>query len=369
MKHLVLVGAGHAHLQLLSTLAARPAAGAQLTLVTPHPQVFHAAMLAGFVAGQYSADDCRIALAPLLAGTGVTWLQRSVTALDANTRRVTLDDGSCLNYDLLGIDTGRVQERAQIEAVLPGARAHALFVRPLEGFAALWPQVLVFAARRAPRVCVIGAGTVGVELALSLAWRLKGASITLLTGGAAPAASETAAVQARLLRALKMRHITVLRERAVGITASEVLLASGAQLACDVPVLTVGAQAPAWLQGSGLALDATGRVQVDVMQRANSHRQVFAAFDVATQPQPLAAGVDPDVLRAGSILATNLRAALAGIEPAPGTLPTKTLKLLACGEQAAIAGWRNRAVQGRWVGWLKDRIDRRFVKRYQRVSP
>jgi len=42
-----------------------------------------------------------------------------------------------------------------------------------------------------------------------------------------------------------------------------------------------------------------------------------------------------------------------------------TLNLLSCGDRHAIARWGRYAVQGRWLEWLKDRIDRAFIRRYQ----
>lgn len=364
MKHLVMLGAGHAHVHMLSTLAAQPPAATQITLVAPYPRQLYSGMVPGFVAGHYALDECVIPLAPLLAGAKVTWLQRSVTALDAQTRRVTLDDGSELDYDVLSINTGAVQDRQKIEAMMPGAREHALFVRPIEGFGALWPQVLAFANSRAPRVTVIGGGAAGIELAMSVAYSLKGASVTLLTGDTAVAANYPPTVQLRVVRALKERHITVIRERAVGVTAGELTLASGAQLACDVPIMAIGAQAPAWLQGSGLALDEAGFVAVDATQRACSHPQVFAAGDVATRTDVSLARSGVYAVRAGPALANNLRAVLAGVAPAVYKPQAKTLNLLACGEKSAIASWGNWSAQGRWVWWLKDRIDRGFIQKY-----
>ena len=44
--------------------------------------------------------------------------------------------------------------------------------------------------------------------------------------------------------------------------------------------------------------------------------------------------------------------------------PTRTLNLVSCGDRSAIAAWGPWAAQGRWVWWLKDRIDRGFVARY-----
>ncbi|MDO9165118.1 MAG: FAD-dependent oxidoreductase [Rhodoferax sp.] len=365
-KQLVLLGAGHAHVHVLSTLATQPMAGVQITLVAPYPRQLYSGMVPGFVAGHYALDDCVIPLEPLLQNTGIRWLTRSATGLDANARTVTLDDGSTLSFDWLSVNTGPVQDRVQIEQTMPGAREHGLFVRPIESFGALWPRVAELAKTRALRVAVIGGGAAGIELAMAIRHGLGSSSVTLVAGAAAVGANYTPAVQQRVVKALKRRNITVLPDLAVGIQAGEVLLGCGARLACDVPLIATGAQAPAWLAGSGLALDANGFIAVDACQRSTSHAHVFAAGDVSTRVDRAIARSGVYAVRAGPALANNLAAAIAGREPSPHQPPENTLNLISCGDRQAIASWGHYAAQGRWVWWLKDRIDRAFIKRYSR---
>jgi pyridine nucleotide-disulfide oxidoreductase family protein len=366
MKHLVLLGAGHAHIHVLSTLATQPLPGVQLTLVAPYPRQLYSGMLPGFVAGHYALEDCVIALEPLLENTGIRWLPYSVAALDVNARMLALDDGSELGFDCLSVNTGPVQDRQLIEQALPGAREHGLFLRPIEVFGALWPRVTELAQSRALRVAVIGGGAGGIELAMAIQHRLPTSSVTLVTGGASVAPNYSAAMQQRVADALRQRNITILADLAVGLQAGELSLASGARLACDVPLIATGAQAPAWLADSGLALDAQGFIAVDACQRSTSHANVFAAGDVSTRvDQPLArSGVY--AVRAGPALAKNLAAVVAGLEPSPHMPPQNTLNLLSCGDHEAIASWGNYSAQGRWAWWLKDWIDRSFIKRYRR---
>jgi NADH dehydrogenase FAD-containing subunit len=142
------------------------------------------------------------------------------------------------------------------------------------------------------------------------------------------------------------------------------MLASGARLACDAPLLAIGAQAPAWLAGSGLALDDAGFLAVNACQQSLSHPHVFAAGDVASRldaPHPRS-GVH--AVRAGPALLANLRAALQAQPLVPYTPPARTLNLLACGARYAIASWGNWSFEGRWVWHWKDHIDRKFVARY-----
>ena len=218
-QKLVLLGAGHAHVHVLSELARQPWPGVEVTLVTPQPHLFHFAMVAGYVAGRYSLDACNIAIEPLVRAGALTWLQRSVVGLDANRRRVKLDDGTELAYHWLSVNTGAVQDRERIELDLPGAREHGLFVRPFSAFGLLWPKVVELAATRALRVAIVGGGDSGIELAMAMRQRLPQAALTLVAGHASFAAEHAAAIQERLTHALRERRIDVLPDRATRLSS------------------------------------------------------------------------------------------------------------------------------------------------------
>ena len=364
MKHVLLLGGGHAHVHVLQQLARKPLAGARVTLVTPFERQMYSGMVPGLVAGHYTAQDCVIPLRPLAQAAGVAFKQASAVRLDADARRVTLDDGSVLDYDLLSLDTGAVMRRGQ----LPGAAEHALFVRPIEDFVqqldALWAR----AAQRRLHLAVVGAGAAGVELALALQYRLgqpgAGVQITLVTGGPAPLAGYLAAVMARVQNCLIAMDVSVVRQGAAAVEATALVLEDGSRLACDAAVLATGVQAPAWLAGSGLALDAQGFVLTRSTLQSTSYADVFAVGDVATRSDTPHAKSGVYAVRAGPPLALNLRHALDGQALQPHIAATRTLNLVSCGERNAIAAWGNWSAEGRWVWWLKDRIDRGFVARY-----
>ena len=368
-RQLVLLGAGHAHVHVLSLMAQAPWAGAQVTLIAPYDRQLYSGMVPGFVAGHYALDDCVIPLAPLIQRSGIRWIQRSVRGLDAQAQTVTLDDGSSLRYDWLSLNTGPGQNRARIEQAMPGAREHALFVRPIEAFGVLWPKVLEMGRARALRLAIVGAGAAGMELVMAVRQALPDAALTLLCGDTPLGAGYAPAVQARLRAALLARKITLLQDSASGVRPGEVVLASGATLACDVPLIAMGAQAPVWLQPSGLALDPQGFVAVDACQRSTSHANVFAAGDVSTRMDRTLARSGVYAVRAGPALAMNLAATVAGQALTAHQPPDKTLNLISCGDRYAIASWGTHSAQGRWVWRLKDWIDRRFLRRYRETAP
>jgi NADH dehydrogenase FAD-containing subunit len=351
MKNLVLLGAGQAHIDLLSTLTAKQPPGVQLTLIAPYPLHVYVGMVAGFVAGQHPLQDCLIDLEPMLQKAGVRWLTGSTAALDVKTATLRLADGSTYGFDWLSIDTGVHQDRQQIEALMPGAREHGLFVRPLEAFCALWPRVTELATSRALRIAVLGHDLLSIELALAIRQRLPGSAVTLTAGTAGLACEPALADQNGILKILKQHRVTVLADLAIGIEAQQVLLASGARLACDVPIVASGGTAPAWLTGSALSLDVHGRVALDAVGRSVSHPNVFAASETASRAKPA--------------LTENLLAVLAGSPARRHPSAPDQLNFVSYGNRRALLIWRGFSVQGRWVGWLKDWLERRYVRRYR----
>jgi pyridine nucleotide-disulfide oxidoreductase family protein len=370
VKRLLLVGGGHAHVHVLRALAGARLPGTEVTLVTPYARQMYSGMVPGLVAGHYAEPQVVIPLLPLARDAGVRWVEASAVALDAAARTVTLKDGQVIGYDVASIDTGATLARDAI----PGAREHALFVRPIEHFVRLLEPLDGLVARRAIDLVVIGAGAAGFELALAFAHRLRrqgdGRSrVAIVTGGPPPLAGYPASVIARGAAALRRHGVAVLPAACVAVEAGVVRLAGGARVACDAPVVAIGTGPPAWLSGSALRLDDQGFVATGATLQSLSHPEVFAAGDCASRPDAPHPKSGVHAVRAGPPLAENLRRFIGGGTLQPHRPQQRTLNLLSCGEQSAIAAWGPWSAQGRWVWWWKDRIDRAFVARYSTPAP
>lgn len=370
MKRLVLLGGGHAHVHVLSALAREPMPGVTTVLVTPYARQIYSGMLPGWVAGHYSLEQCAIPLEPLARAAGTELALAAAVAVDAAHRTVTLSDGRVAEYDALSIDTGSLFDR---EAIV-GARAHGLFLRPIEHFVVLFDEVLKLASQRVLDVVVVGGGAAGFELAMALQYRLcaggeERARICLVTGDSVVLPSFGEGVRKAALRRLKRARVTVVNQRCVEIGATHALLENGARLSCDVPLLAMPSIAPQWARDSGLAVDPQGFIATGPTLQSLSHPQVFAAGDVASRSDLALPRSGVYAVRAGPALALNLRRFLAGGELQPWKTSLRSLYLLSCGERRAIASWGPWHVQGRWAWHWKDRIDRRFIERYSGPPP
>jgi pyridine nucleotide-disulfide oxidoreductase family protein len=361
MKKVLLLGAGHAQLSVLSALAQQRMPGADILLVTPYPRQFYSGMVPGLIAGRYGEDDCAINVVPLAADAGVHLRIGLAASLDAAARKVTLADGEVIDYDVLSINTGPEQDRERI----PGAREHALFVRPIESFIALWKQTRALADERALSVVVIGNGAAGVELVLAVRAALgPRAELSIVSDGTL-LASASQRVQRLALAALRRAEVQLLMGHCTAIERKHVIVGTSMRVVCDVPIVATGSNAPAWLAGSGLAVDEQGFVRVGATLQSASHSNVFGAGDVIVRDDVTHPRSGVYAVRAGPMLATNLRAFVAGAALTPYVAQTRSLNLLATGDGRAIGSWGGWSAHGWLMGWWKDRIDRAFIQKFR----
>lgn len=368
VRDLVFVGGGHAHVLVLRTLAMEPIAGLRITLISPASHTPYSGMLPGLLAGHYRFEETHIDLARLCQWAGVRFLQAQVTALDPVNKLLELADRPALQYDLLSIDIG---SQPELDSV-PGARAHAVAVKPVAGLWQRWQQVesqlTGVSASNGRRLGVVGGGAGSIELVLAMAHVLRGREISLDLWCGAPDILEgyNRGARGAVMQALIRSGVSVHRDsRVVEVEPSVLVLEDGSRHAYDDLFWCTGASAAAWVARSGLDCDPRGFLEVrDTLQSMNDD-DVFAAGDIATQvahPRPKA-GVY--AVRQGPVLAHNLRARLLG-KPLHEYRPQRRfLSLVSLGERRATADKRAFHATGAWVWRWKDRIDRRFMNRFE----
>src|ERR1035437_5718823 len=160
-RHIVLIGAGHAHVEVLRCFRLRPDPSVRLTLVTPGRDTSYSGMLPGYVAGHYSRAEIHIRVDRLADFAGCDAVFQRAVGLEANTCRMGMADGSSICGEIISIDVGA---RAAMTAP---AGNYALIVpaKPMDDFERGWAKV-------EPRLQtdgdinfgIVGGGGAGVEL-------------------------------------------------------------------------------------------------------------------------------------------------------------------------------------------------------------
>ena len=203
------------------------------------------------------------------------------TGLDRAARRVALTDGETLDYDTLLLATGSRVRRLPV----PGADGPGVhYLRTID-------DALAIRARLTPqaRLCVVGGGYIGLEVAASA--RQRGCAVTILEMEDVVMKRVVPAEVGRFYDGVHREHgvdirlgQTVTRIEDDG-AAQRVVCADGTEVAADIVVVGVGIIPNAELADAA-GLDVDNGILVDELGRT-SDPHVFAAGDVTNHVNPV----------------------------------------------------------------------------------
>lgn len=358
VRDLVLVGGGHANVQVLKRFGMRPEPGVRLTLISSGYESPYSGMLPGCIAGQYTEDEIHINLGNLARFAGARFIAATAESLDLEGRKVRLSDRPDISYDVLSLNVGAT----------PAVVSHeALAVKPIADFLPKWWQLHgELLGRHKARLCIVGAGAGGVELALAIRARLPEVGVTVVGPELLP--GHNAKARRCLNEILIRRKVEFVMGTVESTHGESLVLVDGRVLQADKILWVTGVEAQTWLPESGLSTDEQGFIRVDKHLASISHPEVFAAGDVAHlegQERPKS-GVF--AVRAGRYLSHNLRAKLIGKKLRPYKAQAQHLALIGDGHGRALASRGEWYSEGRLWWYLKDWIDRRFMRKFNRVA-
>jgi nitrite reductase (NADH) large subunit len=315
---LVVIGNGMAAMRLVEELTQRALGRYAIAVVGDEPRLaYNRVLLSSVLAHEISRSDIELRSAQWWRDRGVTLLYgRTATAIDTEIRRVRLADGATLPYARLVLATGSRPIRPLISGMeLPGV----MTFRDLSDVA-----TIEAAARRGPRVVVIGGGLLGLEAAYGLA--KAGSQVTVVHLMDRLMERQLDAPAASMLKsAVEVRGITVhLNAETVGIggkrRVGSVALKDGRQFEADLVVVAAGIRPNVELaHGADLGVDRgilvddhlqTSRPGVYAIGECAQHRGacyglVEPAYEQARVLAAHLAGEDANY--PGSVLATNLK--------------------------------------------------------------
>jgi selenide,water dikinase len=371
-RDLVLLGGGHAHALVLRKWAMDPLPGVRVTLVDPNVKAPYTGMLPGYIAGHYQRDELDIDLVRLARQANARLIIDQASGLDLAAKRVHLQDRPDIAYDTLSVDIGISSKRPE----LAGSDQPIIPAKPLGTLAAAWQGLLAECALEqiVPKIVIIGAGVAGVELALSMSYRLKQtnlfeASVTVIEAKDTPLSELNPMARRNLLQELAQANIRVIcNARISQISKDNIRLDSGEKpVSANFIVSTAGAQPHAWLAQTGLTLER-GFICMDQSLRAHQYQNVFAAGDCAHltyAPRPKA-GVF--AVRQAPVLFNNLKASLSGGAMTVYRPQKSYLKLISKGRKSAVTDKWGIGLAGSWVWQIKNRIDRAFMTQFRGVT-
>ncbi len=370
-KPVLALGAGPAHLHLITQARALRAQGARLTVLDRNPFWYFPNMATEVLSGFYGLKDFHVDLRALCKRHGADFILDEAVTLLPKQKKVMTKSGRVLTYALASFALGSLPTETEgdvpAEGSFPVCPVHkVLEIRnEIETFLELFPE-------KRMEIVILGGGPAGVEYAINTAqfmaerrppagWRL----ILLeakprLLGGLPP----TAIRQAGL--ALQAHDVELRTQSEVQhVQSNRLVLDHGETLEFDLAIVATGGRINDIFNQAGFETDARGALPVERTLRLRTHPELFATGDCARVFGIAERLSRQSAARQGPVLAHNLLASLHGRPLRPWQPRFRPWQIISLGSREALAVKDRWALSGRWVAGLKHWLDRKYIRRFQ----
>ncbi len=369
---MVIVGAGFGGLEAAFGLAGVPV---QITLVDRRNHHLFQPLLYQVATASLATSEIAWPIRYLLRDRPeVTTLFANANGIDANGRRVLLDDGGAIPYDTLILATGARHAyfgHDEWEPFAPG-------LKTLEDATTLRRRILVAferaeretdPARRAALLTfvIIGAGPTGVEMAGTIADLARDtlpsdfrnidtskARVVLIEAGPRVLAGFPDDLSAYAQRSLEDIGVEVMLDQPVTECTADGVVYGGKALQARTIIWAAGVRASRAAEWLGAPADRAYRVQVEPDLTVPGHPEIFAIGDTVTvagpdgKPVP---GIAPAAKQQGRYVAALIKARLEG-----RTLPPFRYKhagsLAQIGKKKAVIDFGWIKLRGTLAWWI-----------------
>lgn len=367
-KRVVLVGAGHAHLYTLKHARAFTDRGYEFVLIAPG-DFWYSGLATGMLGGHYPPTLDRIDVATLAIRCGGRFLKDRVTRLDWRNRTLHLASGPVVTYDALSLNLGSETPEVEGERERP---ERCFAVKPIHRLWDLHTAIKERLSRghgRPVGVAIAGGGATAFELAANI---LKlghegsaNISVTILAGGIEVLQQLPRPAAHAVERSLKERGLRIVRDNRVkAVTDAAVVTNCGEAHEYDIFVNATGLKPPPLAGEAGLSTVDDGAMVVDACLRSPTDEGVYGGGDCIAVEGCKLPKIGVYAIRQAPVLWHNLLASLEGRQPRAFRPQSQYLWIMNLGDGTGLAVRGALWWQGRSAFWLKDWIDRRFLRSY-----
>src|SRR3981081_261260 len=368
----VIVGAGFGGLEATFGLAGAPVS---ITLVDRRNHHLFQPLLYQVATASLAPSESAWPIRYLLRGRpDVTTLFATVGGVDAEAKRVLLDDDDALPYDTLILATGARHAyfgHDEWEPFAPG-------LKTLEDATTLRRRILV-AFERAERetdpqrraalltFVIVGAGPTGVELAGTIAELAQDtlppdfrnidthkARVVLIEAGPRVLAGFPAGLSEYAQRSLESLGVEVVLGQAVTECSADGVVYGGKKLEAKTLIWAAGVRASPAAEWLDAPADRAGRAQVLPDLTVSRHPDIFVIGDTAAimdpdgKPVP---GIAPAAKQQGRYVADSIRARLRGVTPPPFRY-SHAGSLAQIGKRKAVIDFGRIRLRGALAWWI-----------------
>jgi NADH dehydrogenase FAD-containing subunit len=367
-KHIVLAGAGHAHLYIAKHAEALTGAGIRVTLIEPD-RFWYSGLATGMLGGQYPPEQDQVDARPLIENAGGNFLQDTVEKIHRDKQILITASGEEIRYDALSLNIGSSIDDGSIQ----GSSQYGWHVKPIVN---LWNlrQKLEMHFTEQPEnglnLMVVGGGLTGCEIAANLqnlATKFSASvNIRLFTRNNTLLPDQPEGASEKLADLFHNWDIDIRFNTAIQkISENTVFSADGQSFTGDEIILATGLRANKLIAESGLSITEDGSMVVQSNLQSIDDPSIFGAGDCIFIRETPLPKLGVFAVRESPILLHNLQASVEG-KPLRNYNPQRRyLSILNLGDGTALALWGGLYWFGKLSMILKEYLDLSFLKQYQ----
>lgn len=368
-KHLVLVGGGHAHMVTLAHLSIIKERGHDVTIIGPSEYHYYSGMGPGMLSGFYTPEDIRFATRHVVETQGCTFIKDKVVRVDPDARKVVLQSGHEISYDVVSFNAG-----SYVPA--PGqpteAAGDVFSVKPIERLLEARDRIVDLTAKKKISVAIVGGGPAAAEIAGNMSDLVKNAqfypTITVFAGRSFMSRFPEG-IRRKARQSLVSRGVKIVEDGYVSeVESGKVVLDSGQSHDVDFIMLATGVRPSTIFKESGLPVGPDGGLLVNKYLQSIEYPEMFGGGDcIYFQDKPLDK-VGVYAVRENPILYHNLLATLEGEKLQPFDPGGDYLLVFNMGDGVGILRKKWLQFDGRLAFRIKDYIDRKFMRKFQAIE-
>ncbi len=368
-KNLVLVGGGHAHMVTLEQISTFVDKGHKVTVIAPSFYHYYSGMGPGMLGLSYTPDQIRFATQKVVTDQGGVFVKDRVVRIDPKNKTVFTGSGHEFPYDVISFNAG---SHVPMASVVENAD-NIYPVKPIEKLRQASEKLVSLFKKGPSVVSVVGGGPSSAEVAGNV-WQLARKTRAYqpkirIYAGKLFMSRFVPGIRDRVCAILEKRGIDIIESGYVEqVTQDKIHLDSGDSFETDFTFMALGVTPSSIFEDSSLPMGPDKGLMVNKYLQSPDYPEIFGGGDcIYHGPQPLDK-VGVYAVRENPVLCHNLMAALDEKPLHPFDPGGDYLLIFNLGGGQGVLKKRNVMFKGRLAFWIKDYIDRKFIRRFQAME-
>ena len=361
-KQLVLLGGGHAHIQVLRKLCMNFYEGLHVILINNSMESAYSGMTPAYIQDYYKIKEIMIDLQRLCFNAGVTFINDEVIQLKTEEKKVILKNRPSIHYDLLSINTGCISKKNNIKI---HKNSKNIFIKPINNLIKnLNTLDKIIKNTNNTKINIIGGGVAAFEISFALRVRFQNRiSITIISKNILLEKNLNNKTITELKKISENMSISLKEIDVIEIKKNELLLSNGEIFPSDLNLISTGVQIPQWIQNSSLKKN-NGFIGIKTNLQSINDDNIFAAGDVASIQDYLRPKSGVMAVRQGQILKENIFLKIQGKKLMKFQPQKNWLYIIGTYPNKALLNYLNFSFHSKWCWALKKWIDKSFMKKF-----